>query len=34
MDNNDIRSMNLNELNELMVSLGEKNFRAKQIFSW
>lgn len=34
MDNNDIRSMNLNELNELIVSLGEKNFRAKQIFSW
>ena len=30
----DIRSLNLNELKELMVSLNEKPFRAAQIFEW
>jgi 23S rRNA (adenine2503-C2)-methyltransferase len=30
----DIKSMNLNELKELMGTLGEKPFRAKQIYSW
>lgn len=30
----DIRSLHLNELEELVLSLGEKKFRAKQIFEW
>ena len=30
----DIKSMNLEELKELMVKIGEKPFRAKQIYSW
>ena len=30
----DIKSMTLEELKDFMVSLGEKPFRAKQIFSW
>ena len=30
----DIKSMNLEELKELMVNIGEKPFRAKQIYSW
>lgn len=30
----DIKSMNKKELAELMESLGEKPFRAKQIYSW
>ena len=29
----DIKSMNLEELKELMVKIGEKPFRAKQIYS-
>ncbi len=31
---NDIRSMYMDELKELIVSLGEKPFRAGQLFSW
>ena len=30
----DIKSMNIQELKELMLQLGEKPFRAKQIYSW
>lgn len=30
----DIKSMTLEELQELMVSMGEKKFRAKQIYGW
>ena len=30
----DIRSMDMEELKHLAVSLGEKPFRAKQLFSW
>ena len=30
----DIKSMNIEELKELMTGLGEKPFRAKQIYSW
>ena len=30
----DIKSMNLEELKELMAKIGEKPFRAKQIYSW
>lgn len=30
----DIKSMNMEELKELMTTLGEKPFRAKQIYSW
>ena len=30
----DIKSMTLTELKELMTELGEKPFRAKQIYSW
>ncbi len=30
----DIKSMNIEELKELMQTLGEKTFRAKQIYSW
>ena len=30
----DIKSMNIEELKELMVQIGEKPFRAKQIYSW
>ena len=30
----DIKSMTTDELKELMVQLGEKPFRAKQIYSW
>ena len=30
----DIKSMNMEELKELMTRLGEKAFRAKQIYSW
>ena len=30
----DIKSMNKKELEELVGSLGEKSFRAKQIYSW
>ena len=30
----DIKSMNMEELKELMTGLGEKAFRAKQIYSW
>ena len=34
MDKKDIKSMNLSELKEEMNLLGEKAFRAKQIFEW
>lgn len=30
----DIKSMNKEELKDLMVQVGEKPFRAKQIYSW
>ena len=30
----DIKSMTLEELRELMESIGEKAFRAKQIYGW
>ena len=30
----DIKSLNREELEKLLVSLGEKPFRAKQIYSW
>ena len=30
----DIKSMTIDELKELMISLGDKPFRAKQIYSW
>ena len=30
----DIKSMNMEELKELMVQIGEKPFRAKQIYGW
>ena len=35
MDNwKDIRSMNMEELTETLLALGEKKFRAKQIYGW
>ena len=34
MEKKDIRSWNQKELEEYLVSLGEKPFRAKQIYSW
>ena len=30
----DIKSLNLDEIKELMVKLGDKPFRAKQIYEW
>ncbi len=33
-DKIDIKSLNVEELNNLIVSLGEKTFRAKQIYQW
>jgi 23S rRNA (adenine2503-C2)-methyltransferase len=30
----DIKSLNIEELNNLIISLGEKSFRAKQIYQW
>ena len=30
----DIKSLNLKELSELVLSMGEKSFRAKQIYEW
>ena len=30
----DIKSMTIEELKDLMTGLGEKPFRAKQIYSW
>ena len=30
----DIKSMTIDELEELLVSMGDKKFRGKQIFSW
>ena len=30
----DIKSMNVEELKALMTALGDKPFRAKQIYSW
>ena len=34
MERIDIKSLNLKELEELLVSLGEKKFRSKQIYAW
>ncbi len=34
MDKTDIKSLNLKELQEFVEELGEKKFRAKQIFEW
>ena len=34
MEKKDIKSWNQKELEEYLVSLGEKPFRAKQIYSW
>ena len=33
-DKVDIKSMNLEELTDFMAELGEKPFRAKQIYQW
>ncbi len=33
-DKTDIKSLNLKELEDYMLSLGEKKFRAKQIYEW
>ncbi|MBQ6814891.1 MAG: 23S rRNA (adenine(2503)-C(2))-methyltransferase RlmN [Lachnospiraceae bacterium] len=33
-DKIDIKSLNLNELNNLLADMGEKAFRAKQIYQW
>ena len=30
----DLRSMEYQELEEMLISMGEPKFRAKQIFSW
>ena len=32
MEKTDIKSMNMEELTEYIISLGEKKFRAKQIY--
>lgn len=34
VDKTDIKSMNLKELEEFLVSIGEKAFRGKQVFQW
>lgn len=34
MEKTDIKSMNMEELTEYIISLGEKKFRAKQIYGW
>ena len=34
MDKKDIKSLNLNELKTEMETLGEKSFRAKQMYEW
>ena len=34
MNDYNLRSLNEEELEEVVVSLGEKKFRAKQLFSW
>ncbi|MBQ5660183.1 MAG: 23S rRNA (adenine(2503)-C(2))-methyltransferase RlmN, partial [Lachnospiraceae bacterium] len=34
MDKKDIKSMNLSELTEFVKELGEKPFRAKQLYQW
>ena len=34
MNTTDIKSMNIDELKELMTTLGDKPFRAKQIYGW
>ena len=34
MEKTDIKSMNLEELISYMESIGEKKFRAKQIYQW
>lgn len=33
-DKIDIKSLDLNQLTELLISMGEKGFRAKQIYDW
>ena len=34
MEKTDIKSLNLEELTAFVESLGEKKFRAKQIYEW
>lgn len=34
MEKIDILSLDLDELTEVLTSIGEKKFRAKQIFQW
>ena len=34
MNKTDIKSLNLQELTEYLESIGEKPFRAKQIYDW
>ena len=34
MEKTDIKSMNLEELSQFVETLGEKRFRAKQIYQW
>ena len=34
MDNQDIKSLSLTELKEVVASYGEKAFRAKQLYEW
>ncbi|MBO7387017.1 MAG: 23S rRNA (adenine(2503)-C(2))-methyltransferase RlmN, partial [Lachnospiraceae bacterium] len=34
MDKKDIKSFSFDELNNEIVSMGEKSFRAKQIYDW
>lgn len=34
MEKTDIKSLNLEELTAFVESLGEKKFRAKQIYDW
>ena len=33
-DKVDLKSMNLAEMTEFIVSIGEKPFRAKQVYQW
>ena len=34
MEKRDIKSFNLQEMKAFMLSLGEKEFRAKQVYQW
>ena len=34
MDKIDLKQLNIDELTEFLISLGEPKFRAKQIFEW